>query len=469
MGELSRERADLVVTGRLVTPTGVRPGAVVVSAGRIGAITDIDEAGPGVPRLDAGDAYVLPGLIDSHVHFRTPGLEHKEDWEHASRAAVAGGVTTVIDMPNTKPPGLSPDAIAAKAALVAGSSLVDYRFHLGADPDRPELLADLDPAIATSAKVFMAGHQTAPTVVRDRDQLERIFATAAAGGVRLVLHAERDTLFTLLDGVRGRLRDYAAYERSRPRSGGIAAVADVIELVRRYGTKAHILHVSSAEEVDLLAAAHADGLPLTFEVTSHHLSFTDHDALRTGARTRLAPAIRSAADQDRLWAALRCGEVATLGSDHAPHTMAEKLLPIPDAPPGIPGVQELAVAVWTGMRRRWLDESSDVAIMRLVEHLAARPAALFRLPGKGRLEPGADADMTIFGPDDPWMLSAHDVHAKCGWSAYEGWTMAGKVLTTIRAGEVVWDAGDRSFGSPTGRWLPAEMSRRPLTTQSARP
>lgn len=455
MGELSREPADLVVTGRLVTPTGVRPGAVVVSAGRISAVTDIDEAAPGVPRLDAGDAYVLPGLIDSHVHFRTPGLEHKEDWEHAGRAAVAGGVTTVIDMPNTKPPGLSPEAITAKAALMAGSSLVDYRFHLGVHPDRPELLADLDPAIATSAKVFMAGHQTAPTVVRDRDQLERIFAAAAAGGVRLVLHAERDSLFTLLDGRRGRLRDYTAYERSRPRSAGIAAVAEVIELVRRHGTQAHILHVSSAEEADLLAAAHADGLPLTFEVTAHHLSFTDHDTLRTGARTRLSPAIRSAADQDRLWAALRCGEVATLGSDHAPHTMAEKLLPVADAPPGIPGVQELAVAVWTGMRRRWLDESSDVAIMRLADHLAARPAALFRLPGKGRLEPGADADMMIFDPDDPWMFSAYDVQAKCGWSAYEGWTMAGKVLTTIRAGEVVWDAGERSFGRPTGRWLPA--------------
>jgi dihydroorotase len=463
MGELNRQDADLVVTGRLVTPTGVRPGAVVVSAGRIRAVTDIDEAAPGVPRLDAGDAYVLPGLIDSHVHLRTPGLEYKEDWEHGSRAAVAGGVTTVIDMPNTRPPGLSPEAIVAKAALVAGSSLADYRFHLGADPDRPELLADLDPAIATSAKVFMAGHQTAPTVVRDQGRLEKIFAAAAAGGVQLVLHAERDTLFTLLDGWRGRLRDYTAYERSRPRSGGIVAVAEVIELVRRYGTQAHILHVSSAEEVDLLSAAHDEGLPLTFEVTAHHLSFTDHDTLRTGARTRLSPAIRSSADQDRLWAALRSGEIATLGSDHAPHTVAEKLLPVPDAPPGIPGVQELAVAVWTGMRRRWPGESCDVAIARLVDHLATRPAALFHLPGKGRLEPGADADLTLFGPDDPWMLSAHDVHSKCGWSAYEGWTMAGKVRTTIRAGEVVWDAGERRFGSPTGRWL------QPRTTQSARP
>jgi dihydroorotase len=469
VGELNRERADLVVTGRLVTPTGVRRGAVVVSAGRIGAITDIEADVPGVPRLDAGDAYVLPGLIDSHVHFRTPGLEHKEDWEHGSRAAVAGGVTTVIDMPNTSPPGLSPDAITAKAALVAGSSLVDYQFHIGADPDRPELLADLDPAIATSAKVFMTGHQTAPTVVRGRDRLEAIFAAAAAGGVRLVLHAERGTLFTLLDGYRGQLQDHAAYERSRPRSAGIAAVAEVIELVRRYGTQAHILHVSSPEEVDLLAAAHADGLPLTFELTAHHLSFTDQDTLRTGARTRLAPAIRSAADQDRLWAALRRGEVATLGSDHAPHTIAEKLLPIPDAPPGIPGVQELAVAAWTGMRRRWPGEASDAAITQLVDHLAVRPAALFRLPGKGRLEPGADADMVIFGPDEPWMLSAHDVHAKCGWSAYEGWTMAGKVLITIRAGEVVWDAGHRSFGQPTGRWLSPEMSRQPLTMENARP
>jgi dihydroorotase len=441
-----------VVNGRLVTPDGVRAGTVLVTDGRITAITDDTPAG--VATIDAAGRYVLPGLIDSHVHFRTPGLEHKEDWAHGSRAAVVGGVTTVMDMPNTVPAGLDPEALAKKAELVAGTSLVDYKFHLGADPDRPELLAEIDPAVATSAKVFMAGHHTAPTVVRTPEQLEKIFAAAAVSGIRLVLHAEDMSLFDLLDQWRGGEPDqYRDYERWRPRSGGISAVAQVLALVRRHGTSAHVLHLSSAEEADLMAAGAAVGLPVTFEVTGHHLSFTDADTLRLGARTRLSPAIRGQTDQDRLWAGLRAGEVATIGSDHAPHTYEEKIRPVADAPPGLPGVQELATAVWTGMRRRWPDEDADIAVRRLVQHLSARPAELFALPGKGKLVVGADADLVLFDPDECWMFTASDVRSKCGWSAYEGWTLTGRVHTTIRAGEIMWDVAAGRFGAPTGRLL----------------
>ncbi|MFI1718194.1 dihydroorotase family protein [Streptomyces litmocidini] len=447
---------DLVVSGsRLVTPHGVRPGHVLVADGRITAVADTDTAPASAERIDAGDHYVLPGLIDSHVHFRTPGLTYKEDWEHGSRAAVRGGVTTVLDMPNTVPPTLDPEAVLDKARLVEGRSLVDLRFHIGLDPARPELLADLDPAVATSAKIFMAGHHTAPTVVRDPAVLEKAFAAAAEGGVQLVLHAEDDGLFALLDAWWGEPGHYLEYEQRRPRTGGIVAVAKVIELVRRYGTRAHILHLSSAEEADLVCAAQAAGYPVTFEVTGHHLSFTDKDTSRLGARTRLSPSIRGQADQDRLWLALAEGQLTTLGSDHAPHTVAEKTRSVAASPPGLPGVQELAVAVWTGMRRRWPEEDPDTAAGRLVRHLAQAPAELFRLPGKGRIEAGADADLVVFAPDTPWMLSAHDVESKCGWSAYEGWTFTGRVERTLRAGRTVWDAASGAFGAYDGRLLTA--------------
>jgi dihydroorotase len=227
---------------------------------------------------------------------------------------------------------------------------VDFRFHLGVAGDDPSPLLEVGPREATSVKVFLAGHHTAPNVVRDPVALERVFRTAAEAGLRLLLHAEDDGVFALLDRWRGAPTCYAEYERHRPRSGAISAVARVLELVERHGTAVHVLHVSTAEEADLLTAAAHVGMPVTFELTPHHLSFTAADTQRLGARVRLSPAIREPADRSRLWQAVLDGHAATLGSDHAPHSRAEKLRPPADAPPGLPGVQEMATVVHTGLR-----------------------------------------------------------------------------------------------------------------------
>lgn len=452
----------VVVNGRLVTPEEVYPGGLSVRAGTIADILRPDEHRPAHRVINAAGRYILPGLIDSHVHFRTPGLTYKEDWAHGSRAAAVGGITTVIDMPNTVPPLFDPADAHAKAAEIAGTSLVDFCFHLGVDEARPELLADVTPREAVSAKVFMAGHHTAPHVIRSPDALTRVFATAAAVGIRLVLHAEDDAVFALLDSWSGPAREYRDYEPRRPRTGGIVAVAKVIELVRRYGTAAHILHVSSAEEVDLLSAAAHAGLPVTFEVTPHHLSFTAADTARLGARIRLSPSIRQEADQRRLWAAVRNGGVTTIGSDHAPHTLTEKSRPVSEAPPGLPGVQELLPAVFTGLRRHFPHDPVDRQLSRLADLVAAAPAELFGIAGrKGRLAPGLDADFILLDPSATWMMRAEDVAAKCGWSAYEGWTMTGRVELTVRRGEVIWDHEHRTFGTPSGQWLHASPSLPP--------
>jgi dihydroorotase len=224
-----------------------------------------------------------------------------------------------------------------------------------------------------------------------------------------------------------------------------------VELVRRHGTAAHVLHTSSAEEIDMLVAAAREGLPVTFEVTGHHLSFTHADTCRRGPRTRLSPAIRDEADRERLWQAVLKGEAATAGSDHAPHTIEEKNRPPADAPPGLPGVQELAVSIWTGLRARAVPV--DEAARHLVRLMGSGPAALFELPGKGRLEPGADADLVLFDPAERWQLSTADVRSKCGWSAYEGWTFTGRVVTTVRAGRIAWDIHTGPRPVADGRWL----------------
>lgn len=455
MSELSRTNdatgSLAVVNGRLVLPDSVQPGGVLVRGGRIAEVLP-PAARPAAERtIDAGGRYVLPGLIDSHVHFRTPGLTHKEDWAHGSRAAVAGGVTCVMDMPNTVPPLFTPEDAHAKAALIDGHSLVDYRFHLGVDPAEPARLRKFGPREGTSAKVFMAGHHTAPHVLRDPAKLAEAFEVAAELGLVLVVHAEHGPLFDLLDRWRGEPSAYSDYESTRPRSGGIVAAARLIELCRQHGTRAHILHVSSAEEADLLAAAQAADIPISFEVTAHHLSFLASDTARLGARIRLSPAIRGLRDQERLWQAVSSGEAATLGSDHAPHSLADKLLPVPDAPPGLPGVQELAHAVWTGLAREG-SATPDQRALLLTRLMGQAPADLFGLAArKGRLHPGLDGDLVVFDPDERWVLREADIQSKVGWSAYEGWTFTGRVLTTIRRGQVVFDRG--RFGAPDGQWL----------------
>lgn len=456
----------LIVNGRVHTPLGTRHQIIAVDDGRITSLLDSADTVSANSVIDAEDCHVLPGLVDSHVHFRTPGLTHKEDWAHGSRAAAAGGVTTVIDMPNTDPPLLIGQDITARAALVGGQSLVDYRFDPGVTPETLDCLKHQE---AVSVKIFMAGHHTAPNVMRDRLDLERAFVAAAERGIRLVLHAEDDTVFALLDAAGPDLRRYEDYEPARPRSGGIVAVAHVIELVRRHGTRAHILHVSSAEEVALLRAAKRVGLPLTFEVTGHHLSFTAADTSRLGARIRLSPAIRSGSDQSALWQAVIDGDADTLGSDHAPHTIAEKSRPVPDAPPGIPGVQELATAVFTGLRRRYPEVPVEQHLAVLARQLAANPAELFGIGHrKGSIAPGMDADFAFFDPGHTWMLARDDVQTKASWSAYEGWTMTGRVMRTVRRGRVIWDIRKQDrFGDPEGIWLDADHAE-PVATDRLR-
>ncbi|WP_158895089.1 dihydroorotase [Amycolatopsis anabasis] len=448
---------DLIVrSGTIVNAERTRPADVAVRDGRVADILPAGSGAPATETIDAAGRYVLPGLIDSHVHFRTPGLTHKEDWASASRAAVAGGITTVIDMPNTKPATFTPADARAKDAEIGGTSLVDYRFHAGVDPAAVDRLAEFTPEEAVSAKAFLTGHHTAPHVLRDPASLDRLFRVAAERGLRLLFHAEDDDVFALLDGWLGEPAGYRDYERHRPRTGGVVAVAKLIELVRRHRTAAHVLHVSSREEADLLTAAGAAGLPITFEVTGHHLSFTAADTARFGSRIRLSPAIREQADQDRLWEAVIEGHVWSVGSDHAPHEFADKTKPVAAAPPGLPGVQELFPALFTGLRRRLPDEPAGDLLRIAVRVLAEGPSRLFALDHrKGRIAPGLDADLVLVDPGVNWSLDG--VEAKCGWSAYHGWLFTGRVEATVRRGELVFDrhlGGATHFGSASGMWLP---------------
>ncbi|MFD4558420.1 dihydroorotase family protein [Streptomyces sp. NPDC058469] len=448
---------DLLLTGATVVgASGATRADVSVRDGRVSAVLPPGTLTRAREVLDLRGRFLLPGLIDSHVHFRQPGLSHKEDWQHGSRAAVAGGVTTVIDMPNTDPPANSPRRLWAKHRLIDGTSLVDYRFHAGVDPRNIDGIKEIGPREAASIKVFLSGHHTAPDVVTDPAALERLFRIAGEQDRTLIFHSEHEEIFALLDVWRGAPRTFRDYETLRPRSAGIVATLNLIELARRSDTAAHVLHVSSREEADLLAAAACSGIPVTFEVTGHHLTFTNDDMDRLGNRIRLRPAIRDDADRERLWEAVTEGQAATIGSDHSPHTAEEKNRPMPGAPPGLPGVQELFATVFTGLTERLPEMDPGPRLSAVVRLMSAGPAALFGLADrKGEIAPGRDADIVVVDPVRRHVLTNGGVFAKCGWSAYEGRPFTGGIDLTLRRGSPVyrWTPQEHVFGKPTGIWL----------------
>jgi dihydroorotase len=442
--------------GTVVDGAGARAADVLISGEQVAAVV-----APGTPVTDAVEhdvngRFLLPGLIDGHVHFREPGLEHKEDWEHGSRAAAAGGVTTVIDMPNTRPSLTTPELARAKHRRIDGRTLVDYRFHAGVDPTDVGAIKAFGPREANTVKVFLSGHHTAPEVVRDPADLDRLCRVAADVGLTVLCHAEQDDVFALLDRWRGEPSSALEYEKHRPRTAAIVAVARLVELARRHGTRIHILHVSSREEADLISAAAAAGIPVSFEITGHHLTFTDDDVAGLGSLIRLRPAIREAADRDRLWEAAIDGTATNAGSDHAPHTRAEKSRPAPDAPPGLPGVQELFPALYTGLTHR-LPQAGPAQLLPVVARLMGEgPARLFGLDHrKGRIAAGRDADLVVFDPAGSRRLTPDRIYARCGWSAYRDVTFAGAVEMTMRRGSVIYRStpDGAEFGDPGGQWL----------------
>ena len=445
--------ADLaLIGGKLVLPDGVHEGCVTIRAGLIDDVIVGSASHPAAKEiLSVGGAYVLPGLIDSHVHFRTPGLTHKETWEAGSRAAAAGGVTTVIDMPNTLPHYCDPRALPERLTQICGRSLVDFAFHLGVTSDSISLLEAVDPAVVPSVKVFMSGHHTARHVISEDEALALLFKIAARRKLQLTIHSEDQAILDLLSAQHNASETLADHEHTYARSAALVSTSRVIQLIERYGTKAHILHVSSSEEVDLLEAAGKSGLPITFEITSHHLTFSTEDE-HLGSFGKLRPAIRHTSDRERLWQAILDGTAASIGSDHAPHTRAEKSVRFADAPPGLPGVQELAPAFLTGLRHVAPQLSGDQCVQLLTRLASKMPATLFGLDHrKGAIIKGHDADITLLSLNRSWSVNSDTIYAHCGWSAYQERTLTGVPMLTLRRGAVIYDDGQ--FGEPTGRLL----------------
>jgi dihydroorotase len=424
---------------------------VRVAAGRIDAVAPagtLDPVGGGTAGADpdgrvveAAGRLLLPGAVDVHVHFREPGHPHKETWTTGSRSAAAGGVTTVVDQPNTDPPTTTGAAYDAKASLAA-DSLVDYGLDGGVTPawDPDSLLSR--PLFALG-EVFLADSTGEMGV--DADLFADAVGRAAVADVPVTVHAEDASLFDEsaragdAGGV-GRDADADRWSAFRTAEAEVAAVERAVDVARDAGARLHVAHTSTPEGVDAAAAAGA-----TCEVTPHHLFLSREDLADLGTYGRMNPPLRSEARRRALFERVADGTVDVVATDHAPHTVAEKERGLWDAPSGVPGVETMLPLLLDAARR------GRLSYERVRDLTARTPAEVFDLPRKGRIEAGADADLVIVDPGEPREIRGAALHSKAGWTPFEGWTGVVPDLTVLR-GRVVYerDGDAERFGPPAG-------------------
>ena len=429
---------DLIVRGGEVANHAGRGRADVgVIDGRIAFIGDLSQASAG-ETVDAAGLTVLPGVIDTQVHFREPGLEWKEDLETGSRAAALGGVTAVFEMPNTEPNTTDPDTLADKLERARDRMWTDHAFYIGGTHENARVLGELErlPGCC-GVKVFM-GASTGTLLVADDD------------GVREVLrHVKRRATFHSEDEYRlvdrrplARTGDWTSHPEVRDPESAIMSTRRLVGLARETGARIHVLHVTTAEEVEFLAG-HKD--VATMELTPQHLTLDGDEAYeRLKGLAQMNPPIRNNYHIAGLWRGIEQGVADVLGSDHAPHTLEEKARPYPASPSGMPGVQTLVPVMLTHVAngRLSLDRFID-----LTSHGANR---VFGIAGKGRMAEGYDADLTIVDLKAKHVLKHEDMATRSGWTPFDGMECTGKAMATIVRGRVVMKDGEL-IGSAHGR------------------
>ncbi|MGF1663147.1 MAG: allantoinase AllB [Kineosporiaceae bacterium] len=437
---------DLVIRARrAVLPDGERPATVVVRDGTVAAVESFawGDGRDGTVTL-AEDEVLLPGLVDTHVHCNEPGRTHWEGFATATRAAAAGGITTIVDMPlNSIPPTTTADALAVKRAAAAGQVHVDVGFWGGAVPGNAEDLPALLDAGAFGAKCFLCPSGVEEFGHLDGPGLDLALARLATRDGLLLVHAEDPAVLDAAARPAG--TRFTAFVATRPAAAEAAAVARVVEGLRRVrGGRAHIVHVAAAEAVEVIRAAQAEGLALTGETCPHYLALDTAAVPDAAPQYKCCPPVRDPATRDALWAAVADGTLGIVVSDHSPAPADLKHLDTGDldaAWGGIASVQVSLPVVWTEARRR------GHGLGDVVRWMAAGPADLAGLPRKGRIAVGADADLCVLAPDEQWVVDPAALHHRHPVTPYAGIRLHGVVRATYLRGEPV--TGDR----PSGRLI----------------
>ena len=440
---------------RVATPEGVRPASVFIERGRITRVGTIDEVVPDtVGVLDARDLVVLPGLVDTHVHVNEPGRTEWEGFVTATRAAAAGGVTTLLDMPlNSIPATTTAIALGEKIAAATGKTWVDVGFIGGVVPGNSATLGGLARGGVLAFKCFMVPSGVAEFAHVTADDLREALPEIARLGLPLMVHAESPTVIeaATLEAAAGDPTSYATYLASRPPAAEHEAVVAVLEMAATFRARVHIVHVSSPNSAGLVAKARANGVHASAETCPHYLCFEAADVPRGATEFKCAPPIRTAEDRDGLWTALESGALSMIVSDHSPCPPSMKRREAGDffvAWGGIASVQLGAPVIWTAMRER------GIAIDRLSEWMCAAPARLVGLgERKGRIAPGFDADLVLFDSDRTWKVEASGLLHRHAITPYLDRQLHGAVEATYVRGTLAYDRATGPVETPMGQLL----------------
>lgn len=415
----------LIKNATVVLPTGSAAVSVLIDGRKIAAVdpaiqTHADET------VDAAGYHLLPGVVDDQVHFREPGLTHKEDLEHASRACAKGGVTTFLEMPNTIPNAITQTLLDEKLALAEKKSLVNYGFYIGATPDN---IDDLKGARRTPGIKIFIGSSTGNLLVDDQAALERIFAETT---LPCTAHCEDEATVQQNRAALAGTSNVADHSRIRDHRAAMIATRRAVDLAFRHNHRFHVLHVSTGDEADFLAE-HRD--LITAEVCPHHLFFNVDDYPRLGTLIQMNPSIKDADDNRRLWQALLDGRIQVIATDHAPHTLEEKQQPYPNSPSGLPAVENSLALMLDQVNR------GNCTIEQVVHWMCDAPARVWDIVDKGRITAGYDADLVLVDLNKRSEIRNEQQQTKSRWSPWHGTVLQGWPIRTWVMGQEVFRDG----------------------------
>jgi dihydroorotase len=414
---------DLILSGgTVVNQDGSHVRDVAVHQGRILALGDVS-AYRAAEVLDCRNLHVLPGVIDSQVHFREPGPTHKEDLESGSRAAVMGGVTAVFEMPNTKPETTTAAALADKVSRATHRMYCDFAFYVGGTRDNVEHISELENLPGSAGIKVFIGSSTGDLLVEDDEGLAQIISRLSR---RAAFHSEDE--FRLRSRVSHQVSGNAAsHPIWRDVEAARLCTERLLRIAKQHNKRIHVLHISTAEELPLLAEAREFA---TVEVTPHHLTLSADDYAQLGTKLQMNPPVREARHREALWRAINSGLVDVLGSDHAPHTLEEKAKPYPQSPSGMTGVQTLVPMMLNHVN------NGRLSLERFVDLTSHGPQRIFNIKGKGRIAQGYDADFTIVDMKRRETITDNWIQSKAGWTPYDGVKVQGWVVGTFVRGKL---------------------------------